>query len=58
VNLEAGMLGKSKLAESVKAGVTEAGLLVRAALALSGVALLVACAALIVAVKVRARSAG
>jgi hypothetical protein len=52
------MLGKSKLAESVKAGVTEAGLLVRAALALSGVALLVACAALIVAVKVRARSAG
>ena len=45
------MLGKGKLAESVKSGVTEAGLLVRAALALSGVGLLVACVALMLVLR-------
>jgi hypothetical protein len=45
------VLGKDKLAESVKAGVAEAGLLVRATLALSGVALLVSCIALVLALR-------
>jgi hypothetical protein len=52
------MLGNGKVAESVKAAVTEANLLVRAVLLLSGVALAVACAALVIAVKVRAAHAG
>jgi len=37
---------KSKLAETVRTGVADAGLLVRVALALSGAALIVACIAL------------
>jgi hypothetical protein len=45
------LLGKSKLAETVKSGVAEAGLLVRAALALSGAALVVACLALLLVLR-------
>ena len=45
------LLGKGKLAETVKDSVAEAGLLVRATLALSGVALLVACVALVLALR-------
>lgn len=45
------LLGSAKLAENVKAGVAEASLLVRAALALSGMALVVACVALVLALR-------
>lgn len=52
------MLGKSKLADTVKPALAEAGLLVRATLVLSGVALLVACVALVLAMRGRVPSAG
>jgi hypothetical protein len=45
------LLAKEKIAETVKTGIAEAGLLVRAALALSGAALLVACVALVMALR-------
>lgn len=45
------MLGQGRLAETVRSGVAEAGLLVRAALTLSGVALVVACVALVLALR-------
>lgn len=45
------VLGQGKLAETMKTGVADAGLLVRAALALSGVALVVACVALVLALR-------
>ena len=45
------MLGKNKLADTVRPALAEAGLLVRATLTLSGVALLVACIALVLVVR-------
>lgn len=45
------MLAKNKLADTIRPALTEAGLLVRATLTLSGVALLVACVALVLVLR-------
>lgn len=47
------MLDRNKLADTVKPALAEAGLLVRATLALSGLGLLVACVALVLALRDR-----